>query len=161
MFKTGEFVLKNGFGILEVKETSVASLGFGVPAVEYYKLQSIDGKTNVSVPVSRASTLLSPLLTKKEAENVLKNILTYAVPLDSNEKIRRKFLETRANQGRDGCLEVLGSLYTRILSGKKLSFYEKNALEIAENKIYGEIAFVFKKDKDAVLLDTYKNLGLS
>lgn len=160
MYKSGEYVLKNGFGILEVKDTFFEKIGVGASETEYYKLQSIDGKTSVSVPVKRAETLLCPLLKPAEAKKIMENVLTYAVSLDPNEKIRRKMLETNASSGRDGCLIVLGSLYKRILSGKKLSFYEKNALETAENKIFGEIAFVLRKEKCEIKAMVYDNLGI-
>lgn len=148
MFKTGEFVLKNGFGVLEIVEVLTECFMPSALPVEYYKLVSLDKKTVVNVPVVGAGELISPVLTKKQAKNILDDILQFAVSLDPNEKARRKFLESKLNGGRRECLVVVGSVLKRVADGKKLAYFEKSALDIAGDKVFSEIAFVLGISKE-------------
>lgn len=159
MFKTGEFAIKNGFGVLEIVGLVKQSF-FGGGSEDYYKLISIDKKTVVNVPVSRASTLIRPVLTTDEAKNIIKNILDFAVNLDPNEKVRRKFLEDKSAGGINDSLMVVGSIIKRMAEGKKLAFFERTALNVAGDKVFGEVAFVLNSTIEKVKEDCLRFAGV-
>lgn len=159
MFKTGEFAIKNGFGVLEIVDIIKQSF-LGGGSEDYYKLVSMDKKTVVNVPVSRASTLIRPILTTEEARNIIENVLSFAVNLDPNEKVRRKFLEDRSAGEREDSLVVVGSIIKRLAMGKKLAFFERTAFDVAGDKIFGEVAFVLSSTKEKVKQECLKSAGV-
>ena len=159
MFKTGEFAIKNGFGVLEIVDIIKQNF-LGGKSEDYYKLESIDKKTVVNVPVDKASGLIRPVLTKAEAKNIINNILSFAVNLDPNEKVRRKFLEDKSNGSREDNLVVVGSIIKRMAMGKKLAFFERTAFDVAGDKIFGEVAFVLNSTKGSVMEDCMARAGV-
>ena len=161
MYKSGEFVVKAGFGILEVMGVESMSVMPSSPKQDYYKLVTVDGKVSVNVPVSRAQVILRPIMDENSAKEIIKNVLAYKTEWIPDEKVRRKKFDELSAGGREDNLALIGTAYKRIKDGKKLSYFERSSLETAEKKVFGEIAFVLKISVDEVRAQALINSGIS
>ena len=143
-YKIGDYVLYGFSGSCQVVE--IGSLPFGGPDKIYYSLKPVyDARSTIYVPVSREDEIARKVITKKEAEEILK-IVTSDAP---DEHIFEK----------DTCEQVLKSgdnvevskviKQLRILrkenrkNHKGLNISEERILRDAERIFFSEIATAF------------------
>ncbi len=145
MFKIGDFVVKRSCGILKVADIVELAFVPGQPKKSYYVLVSADKNMTVNVPLDNADKLIRPIMQKVDAKRAQEEIVNSRFDWVSDEKLRKKMVEGMLTGSIEDAQKILGTYYTRESENKKLALFERTAVEVCEEKVFGEIAFVLGK----------------
>ena len=147
MFKINDYVVykKDVCKVSDIKE-------YG--GKKYYALTPVeDASLKINVPVD--NELVRPTLSKKEALNVIDLIKSVKVIKIDNEKNIEEEYKSLLKTGKyDDLISIIKTTYlrnqTRIMEKKKISEVDQRYFELAENKLYDELAIPLEMTKEEV-----------
>ncbi len=152
MFKVGDYVVKNNYGVCEIVGEEEKQIAPGMPKEKYFLLKSVDGKLTVYQPVKSAEKLLSPVMDKTEAGKFILELAGFKYAWNNDDKTR--VIELKKRVETNPTIEVLGvtigGYYNRISEGKQISRADKNFLESLEEKLFPVLGFSLDCDNNAV-----------
>lgn len=156
MFEAGEYVVYGSAGVCEVVEIGPLNLDGISKDRLYYTLNPVySEKSVIYTPVDNQKVIMRPVITRAEADELVRGIESIEVMALKNDKTR----EEAFKQALHTCdyrewVKVIKTVYLRKMSrieqGKKITFIDEKYLHIAEENLYGELAVVYGMPKSEV-----------
>ena len=146
MFTIGEYIIYGSKGVCQVKDITTMDME-GVPADRlYYMLEpkNLPG-SRVYTPVDNEKVIMRSLITKEEAEKLIREIPEVEEVTVTSEKLREQTYKEymRSGQCRD-YLRIIKTLYSRkkkrLASGKKSTSTDDRYMKLAEDALYSELS---------------------
>ena len=151
MFEKGSYVVNANNGICEIRDIVTMNMGSGEK--EYYVLVPIEESTaKVFLPLDIAEKRIRPAMNTDEAWSLIKEMKAVDEAFVENEKEREKLYKEAINS-RDPkqLISIMKTLYIRrqkrLEEGKKTTEVDDRYFKLAENQLYGELAFALKVKK--------------
>ena len=154
MFKIGDYVAHYKEGVCEV--VNIGKIDMGSSDKEYYTLKPVyDAGGTVYTPVDNKRDQIRKLITKEEAENLIKEMPKIDIIGVTNEKQREGMYKNALlhNQCREWISLIkttYGRYKKRLLAGKKTINVDERYMSSAEKFLYGELAVVMEIPRDKV-----------
>lgn len=157
MFHIGDVVVYGTEGVCEIRE--ITEVRFGKESNEYYVLSPIGKATDTFyVPTSAEKVLLRmrPVLTKKQAEELLKLIPSTPFEWIENERERIEAYKKILLYGTsEDVMSMARCLYfhqiEQLEKGKKLHASDERFLKDAEKLLFDEISYVLGISQNEVM----------
>ncbi len=156
-FQVNDLIIYGGSGVCVVKDIRELAIDGAAAAKKYYVLEPVYQRGDVIYsPVENQKTVMRKILTKKETEELIRQIPTIETAWIDDKKIRaeqcKKALSTY------NCYELLRiikAMYLRkeSLCGQKkaISKIDDNYFRLAEDLLYGELAIPLGIPKEQVV----------
>ena len=154
MFRIGDYVAHYKEGVCEV--VNIGKIDMGSSDKEYYTLKPVyDAAGTVYTPVDNKREQIRQLITKEEAENLIKEMSEIDTIGVTNEKQREAMYKNALlhNQCREWVSLIktsYGRNKERIQAGKKTINIDERYMSSAEKFLYGELAVVMEMPRDKV-----------
>lgn len=154
MFKIGDYVAHYKEGVCEV--VNIGKIDMGSSDKEYYTLKPVyDAGGTIYTPVDNKRDQIRKLITKEEAENLIKEMPEIDTIGVTNEKQREGMYKSALLHNQ--CREWISLIKTsygrnkkRLLAGKKTINVDERYMSSAEKFLYGELAVVMEIPRDKV-----------
>ncbi|MCR5356039.1 MAG: CarD family transcriptional regulator [Lachnospiraceae bacterium] len=156
MYNVNDMVVYGNQGVCEVVNIGTLSMSMVDKKKMYYTLRPFYHKdAAVYVPVDNVSAVMRPVISKNEAEKLIKKIpdIDYAWIVNEQER------ETQYKSALRTCdceelIKIIKTLFrrkkSRIDAGKKVTVVDERYFKQAENQLYEELAFALGIDKGEV-----------
>lgn len=156
MYQVDDLIVYGNHGVCRVA-------GVGTPTVpvadrnrQYYTLRPAYQKDQVIyAPIDNNKTVMRPVLTKQEADDLIEEIPKLSTVWIVNEKEREA--QYKATIRTCDCKELVRMIKTlyerkreRVQSGKKVPVIDERYFHQAEEQLYGELAVVLQIPKEEV-----------
>lgn len=154
MFQVNDVVIYGHHGVCEVVEIGTLKMPMADKEKMYYTLRPVYHRESaVYAPVENRKIVMRPVITKEEAEDLIKRIPTIETVWIVNEKAREiQFKEALHTCDCEELIKVIKTLYhrkrQRIESGKKVTVVDEKYFRQAEDKLYEELAYVLEMEKN-------------
>lgn len=154
MFEKGDYIIYGNSGICEVEDITKLNFQRAKPNELYYVLNQLNTKgSQIYFPVNAEHTNIRKLMTEEEAWKLLDEIQLIEEIWVENEKQREeKYKKALNSVDYRQWVSIIKTLYQRRLSrtseGKKIPAMDERYMKLAEDALYGELAFVLKKKKE-------------
>lgn len=153
MFKIDDHVVYGNHGVCKVEKIGPVVLPMADKNKEYYTLRPVyKQEAVVYAPVENQKSVLRPVMTRNEAEELIQEIPEIDAVWIASEKERE--VQYRAALKTCDCRElirIIKALYQRkvdrIRDGKKVTVVDERYFKQAEDQLYGELAFAMDMDK--------------
>ena len=153
MFKVNDVVVYGNQGVCEIVNIGTLSMSMVDKSKNYYTLRPYYHKdAAVYVPVDNVTTVMRPVISKKEAESLIKRIPDIENAWIINEQEREdQYKSALRTCDCEELIKIIKALFkrkkTRIDAGKKVTVVDERYFKAAENQLYEELAFALKMDK--------------
>lgn len=156
MFKKGEYVVCGNKGVCLVEDITTLNISGVDKAREYYILKPLymAGST-VYVPVDATNESIRKILSKDEAEALIKGIPSIPMITGVNDKLLEQ--EYRGCMKSNNCeewIKIIKTIYLRkqkrIEAGRKVTAVDAKYFRLAEDSLYGELAVALDMPKEEV-----------
>lgn len=156
MYQVNDVVVYGKNGICKVTEIGTLSMSMVDRKKLYYTLRPIyQHEAVIYVPVDNCKTVMRPVISKEDAERLIEEIPDLQVVWITNEREReaqyRSMLQTCDCRE---LVKIIKTLYqrkkSRIQDGKKVTVVDERYFRIAEEQLYGELAYALDIDKNQV-----------
>ena len=142
MFRIGDYVAHYKEGVCEV--VNIGKIDMGSSDKEYYTLKPVyDAAGTVYTPVDNKREQIRQLITKEEAENLIKEMSEIDTIGVTNEKQREAMYKNALLHNR--CREWVSLIKTSY--GRNI---DERYMSSAEKFLYGELAVVMEMPRDKV-----------
>ena len=154
MFKVGEYVVYGTNGVCKVE--SIGTLNMGMGDREYYTLAPVyEKKSKLFTPVDNQKIIIRPVLTKQETDELIDQIENIDLLCVEDEKKREEtYKEAMRTCDSKQWVKIIKTLYLRkqdrLSQGKKATSSDEKYLHMAEQNLYGELAFSLNIPKEDV-----------
>ena len=154
MFEIGEYVVYGTRGVCQVEK--IGEVNMGEKGKLYYTLIPVyQFGSRIFTPVDSNKVIMRTVISKKEAMKLIDDIENIETIWIIDEKTRE--LTYKEAVRKCDCRElvkIIKTLYVRkmfrIAEGKKVTANDEKYLKIAEDSLYGELAFPLEMDKNKV-----------
>ena len=163
MYKVGDYIVKATEGVCEI----VAIEPLDVPNMSkerlYLHLVPVENRTiKLFLPVDNVGDKLRNVITEKDALKLIENIPQIEPVEIPFEKQRDKvYKDALLSSNPEKLVAVIKAIYERNekrqSEGKKNGAVDEHFFKAAEERLYGELAFALKKNKDEMkkfIIDT-------
>ncbi len=155
MFEKGETVYYGTAGVCKVNDICRSPFDKNDERMFYVlKPNAFADGTIIYAPADNGNVLLSPLMTKKEAEDLIAEVPTLPLMEITNEKQRR---DEYRNAMKNGTPEVLAMMIKTIYSRKmmcgtkkRLSDTDNEFDRVARRALFGELSVVLNVAEDEI-----------
>lgn len=156
MFCKGEYVIYGANGVCHVEDITTLNLDNVPKDREYYVLIPRNNEGKIFVPVDIANSKMRRVVTRKEAEELVKMIPS----IEPIEVSSEKFLEEiyKKCMHCNECIEwirLIKCIYNRkqlrISEGKKITATDEKYMRMAEEALYLELGTALDMQKEEVL----------
>ena len=167
MFQVNDVVIYGQHGVCEITEIGKLKMPMADQEKLYYTLRPVYHKESaVYAPVENRKIIMRSVITKEEAEELIKRIPEIETVWILNEKAREvQFKEALHTCDCEELIKIIKTLYQRkkqrIESGKKVTVVDEKYFRQAEDKLYEELAFVLgmeKRDVSTYILNYMKTV---
>lgn len=154
MFEKGEYIVYGRSGICRIEDITHLDIAGADRKKLYYVLAPLSsGSSRIYFPVDKENAHARRLITEQEAWILLDEIRDIDEIWISNEKMREEVYKEALNScDHRKWVAIIKTLYfrkqDRIAHGKKMAATDERYLRMAEDALYGELAFAMGKDKD-------------
>lgn len=154
MFKVGEYVVYGTNGVCKVE--SIGTMNMGMGDREYYTLAPIyEKKSKLFTPVDNQKVIIRPVLTLEETNELIDEIEEIDLLHVEDEKKREEtYKEAMRTCDSKQWVKIIKTLYLRkqdrLSQGKKATSSDEKYLHMAQQNLYGELAFSLKIPKEEV-----------
>lgn len=153
MYSIGDYIVYGQKGVCRVGEITHMDTDGELSERQYYTVYPVnDIRSKVYFPVDAVNPNIRKVMTKEEAMALLDRmkqieIIRESVPRAQEERYKKAILGSDC----DNLVQVIKTIYIhkqeRIKAGKKMTATDARYLKQAEDKLYGELAFVLGKQK--------------
>lgn len=156
MFKKGEYVVSGNKGVCVVEDITTLDIAGVDKGRKYYILKPVymAGST-VYVPVDTADGSLRRVLSREEADRLIRGIPEIPLINISNDKLLEQ--EYRGCMRTNDCTEwirVIKTIYLRkqkrLEAGRKVTAVDAKYYRLAEDNLYGELAVSLQMQRGEV-----------
>lgn len=167
MFQVNDVVIYGHHGVCEITNVGTLKMPMADQEKLYYTLRPVYHKESaVYAPVENRKIIMRSVITKEEAEELIKRIPEIETVWILNEKAREvQFKEALHTCDCEELIKIIKTLYQRkkqrIESGKKVTVVDEKYFRQAEDKLYEELAFVLgmeKRDVSTYILNYMKTV---
>lgn len=154
MFKVGDYVVYGNAGVCKVED--VGPLSIGSKDKDYYTLVPVYGRNSrLYTVVDSDKVVIRPILTKQESDALIEEMEDIDTLWIGDEKKREEiYKETMRTCDCKAWVQIIKTLYLRKLDrlakGKKVTSSDERYLHLAEENLYGELAFSLEMPKEKV-----------
>ncbi len=154
MFKEGDYVVYGNTGVCRVE--SVGPLAIGNSDKDYYTLQPVyEKKSRLYCVVDSNKVVIRPVMTKEEIDALMEEIASIDTLWVADEKKREEvYREAMRSCDCKEWVKIIKTLYLRkmdrISKGKRATSSDEKYLHLAEENLYGEMAFSLHMPKEEV-----------
>ena len=165
MFSVGDYVVHRNSGICKVNEIAPLPMEGGMENTEYYYLIPVHGKgSEIFSPANDQNDYLRKVLSKEEAQELLRDIPMLTEEMIENDKLREAhYREAIRSCDCRNLVKVLKTLYERkqkrFAEGKKSTASEERYFKQAEENLCSELAFVLGKERDQMQTELAAVMG--
>ena len=156
MFQKGELIVYGNSGVCRVEEIGPPGLS-GVPKnVDYYTLSPYySTNSKIFTPCDNEKIVMRPILTRKEAQSLIGEISSIGLLVVTDEKRREEcYKEVMKSCDCRKFVSIIKTIYKRkqerISEGKKITTSDEKYFQMAEDKLYGELAISLGIDRAEV-----------
>ena len=156
MFKIGDLVVYGNTGVCRVVEIGPAPLS-GAPAdKDYYTLAPYYAeKSVIFTPCDNDKVVMRHIITKEAARELIKRVESIEVFEVINEKKREDtYKEIIKSCDPEKFISILKTIsrrkQQRLSEGKKATASDEKYFQLAEEKLYGELAIVLEIEKNKI-----------
>ncbi len=156
MFQINDVVIYGHHGVCEITEIGTLLMPMADKEKLYYTLRPIYRKESaVYAPVENRRIVMRPVITKEDAESLIRRIPEIETVWIINEKAREvQFKEALHTCDCEELIKIIKTLYLRkqqrIESGKKVTVVDEKYFRQAEDKLYEEFAYVLGMEKKKI-----------
>ncbi len=148
MFKVNDYVLYN-YSVCKVKEiVSINNLKY------YVLVPVIDESLTVKAPITQENVNIRPLLSKKEANNLIKKMPSIELIDLRDQELVPEYKRLLNTGNREDLVKIIKTTYIRnkkrMDNGKKIGERDDIYFNLAEKCLYSELAIVLKKTYEKV-----------
>ncbi|MBQ0001474.1 MAG: CarD family transcriptional regulator [Clostridiales bacterium] len=161
MFVAGDYVVYGQSGICQVMDITTMEMD-GVPKDRLYYVLRPDGKTEgrIFAPVENGRLVIRRMMTRDEAEQLIREIPEIEALSISNDKLREeKYKECIKSCESREMVRIIKTIYFRKLErssrGKKVTATDERYLKIAEDNLYSELSMLLDVPKNQ--MESYLN----
>lgn len=156
MYCKGEYVVYGTNGVCQVGEITTLDLD-GIPKDrEYYVLYPESSGGKIYIPVENADTKMRSIISKDEAQQLIKRIPSIEPLKVSNEKLLEEMYKKCMR--RYDCIDwirLIKCIYDRkqirLADGKNITAKDEKYMHMAEDSLYGELSIALEIPKEQVL----------
>lgn len=154
MFKVGEYVVYGNTGVCRVE--GIGPLPIGSSDKDYYTLVPVYGRNSrIYAVVDSDKVVMRPILTRKESDALIDELEEIDSLSIGDEKRREEiYKETMKTCDCKEWVRIIKTLYSRkmdrLSKGKKVTSSDERYLQMAEENLYGELAFSLQMPKEEV-----------
>lgn len=153
MYKIGELVVYGTYGVCEISNIGSIDLPMIDKTKQYYTLTPYYKREDVVyASVENDSTIMRSVITKEDANALIKQIPDIKETVISNEKERENTYKTTIRTC--DVTQLIGIIKTisrrkneRLINGKKVTVLDERYLKQASEQLYGELAVALDMDK--------------
>ena len=157
MYKAGDTVMYGTFGICNIE--SIEKRDLTGKEKEYYVLRHVNSDKNIFyVPIDNESALskMRRICTKAEVDELISHMNSeQLIWIDNEIKRKEEYSRIIKDADKHEIIRLIKTLYLRrkelAESGRRLRSVDENFLDIAENMLFEEFAFVLDIDKSEVV----------
>lgn len=156
MFQVGDLIVYGNTGVCKVEKIGTPDLA-GVPeGIDYYTLSPYYSQNSrIFTPCDNDKVVMRPIISKKEAKKLVSDIPSIKLLLVPDEKKREECY--KATMRSCDCREFVSIIKTiyvrkqeRLAEGKKVTASDEKYFNLAEDKLYGELAIALEMEKSKV-----------
>ena len=165
MYKAGDYVICGQHGVCVVEKEGAVSFLKSEKGRVYYTLHPLysQGGT-IYIPADNEKVVMRKLLTKQEAEELIQSLEEIEnLWVDNDNRREHLFKEAIKTCDCRELVKVIKTIYSskqsRIKAGKKVTASDEKYLNIAEERLYGELAIplnIDKKDVEQFIIEEIK-----
>ncbi len=154
MFKIGDYVVYGNVGVCRVE--NVGPVAIGMKGKDYYTLVPVyERNSRLYTAVDSEKVVIRPVLTKEETDALIDEMADIETLWISDEKKREEiYKEAMHTCDCKEWVRMIKTLYLRKLDrisrGKKATSSDEKYLHLAQDNLYGELAFSLKMPKEQV-----------
>ena len=156
MFEVNDTVIYGNHSVCKIMEIGTLSISMADRKKLYYTLRPVyQPSAVIYAPVENPKTLMRSVITKEEAEQLIKEVPTIDSVWIANEKEREH--QYKAALQTCDCRElvkIIKTLYlrktARIQNGKKVTAVDEKYFRLAETALYEELAYVLGMEKSMI-----------
>lgn len=154
MFEVGEYVVYGTNGVCRIE--SIGTLNMGMGDKEYYTLTPVyEKKSKLFIPVDSRKVIIRPVLTRQETDRLIDEIQDIDLLCIEDEKKREEvYKEAMRTCDSKQWVRIIKTLYlrkqNRISQGKKATSSDEKYLHMAQQNLYGELAFSLNIPREEV-----------
>ena len=156
MFRKGEYIIYGTKGVCEVLDIDRLDLEEIDSDRLYYTLRPLNAReSRVFTPVDNDKIVMRPLISRKEAEDLISEMPEIEELSVPSEKLREQTYKDCLRTG--NCREyirIIKTLYKRKMArlaiGKKITTTDERYLKQAEDALYSEFAVLFRVKREEV-----------
>lgn len=156
MFNVNDMVVYGNQGVCEIVNIGTLSMSMVDKKKLYYTLRPLYHKdAAVYVPVDNVTAVMRPVITKNDAEKLIKRIPDIENAWIVNEQEREEQYKSALRTcDCEELVKIIKTLFkrrkTRIDSGKKATVVDERYFKQAENQLYEELAYALDMDRKEV-----------
>ena len=156
MYQIGDHLVHEGIGVCEVLDICEMALSGKGSEKKYYVLVPYgDDKGRTFTPIDSEKIRMRHVMTKEEIRELVGMIPEVDCIRENNDKLRAvKYKEALSAFEAEKLLKVIKTCYLgrrhRLRLGKRVLSGDEKYFQIAEKKLYDEIAFVLSADPDEI-----------
>ena len=164
MFKIGDLIVYGNTGVCTVEKIGKPDLTGVADDKDYYTLQPYYSRNSrIFTPCDNNKVVMRPVISKKEAEALIKDIPKIKLLVITDEKKREEcYKETMRTCDCREFVSILKTIYnrkvTRLAEGKKVTASDERYFNMAEDKLFGELAIALGVEKNSIRLKMKENV---
>lgn len=157
MYSIGEYVVKAGNGVCEIRDIVKMSVPGEVVRKDFYLLiPYYDRSTKIYVSVDGHKNVIRPVMTEKAAWDLIEQLPQIEETWIENEKLReQKYKEAIRSCDPNELVGIIKNMYyrkqQRMAEGRKNTAVDERYFKMAEEILHSEIAFSIKKSRDELM----------
>lgn len=154
MFKVGDYVVYGNTGVCQIED--VGPISIGSKDKDYYTLVPVYGRNSkLYTAVDSDKVVIRPIMTKQESDALIDEMEEIDTLRIGDEKKREEiYKETMKTCDCKEWVRIIKTLYLRKMDrlsrGKKVTSSDERYLQMAEENLYGELAFALEMPKEKV-----------
>lgn len=154
MFKVGDYVVYGNTGVCRVE--GIGPLSIGSSDKDYYTLVPVYGRNSrIYAVVDSDKVVIRPIMTKTESDALIDGMEEIGtLPICDEKKREELYKETMKTCDCKEWVKIIKTLYfrkmDRLAKGKKVTSSDERYLQMAEENLYGELAFSLQMPKEEV-----------
>lgn len=156
MFKVNDMVVYGNQGVCEIINIGTLSMSMVDKKKQYYTLRPVYHRdAAVYVPVDNVTQVMRPVISKKEAEQLISRIPDIENAWIINEQEREEQYKSALRTcDCEELVKIIKTLFkrkkSRIDKGKKATVVDERYFKQAENQLYEELAYALEVDKSEI-----------
>lgn len=154
MFKVGDYVVYGNTGVCRIED--IGPLSIGSKDKDYYTLIPMYGRNSrLYTVVDSDKVVIRPIMTKQESDALIDEMEDIDALWIGDERRREEiYKEKMKTCDCKAWVQIIKTLYVRkmdrLAKGKKVTSSDEKYLNLAEDNLYGELAFSLEMPKEKV-----------